>query len=248
MLGAIGFVLQWYVSLVYIAAIVGALVSFWIYYDADRKGLLRPPAFVIAICGTLAVIPSLLIALFPSIAPNISLEMLTALCYVGVAGAVAVVFGAIMYASGGGQQAIPMSQYPMAPTVRTEPVQAPPPVEPLPTGGPRVAPVDRTRLMHEQAPAAGWLVAKSGSRAGHSVPLSRGSTTIGRSSRCNQIVEDPSVSGEHCRIIFENGQFVIYDLASLNGTFVNGRKVQRQMLMDGDRIRLANSEFVFKKA
>lgn len=235
---------QWYGGLIYVALLLAAIVCLWIYYDANRKGLQPGTAFAVAVVCAVAIVPSFVWSLLSALQKIMSLQTGVTLAWIGIIGAVGVIVAALMYLTGAGQQQMP--PIPISPTVPIPPAQ--PPIEPLPTGRPRVAPVERTRLMHEQAPAAGWLVAKSGPRAGQSLPLSRGSTTIGRSTRCNQIVEDPSVSGEHCRIIFENGQFVIYDLASLNGTYVNGHKVQRQMLMDGDRIRLANSEFVFKKA
>jgi pSer/pThr/pTyr-binding forkhead associated (FHA) protein len=97
------------------------------------------------------------------------------------------------------------------------------------------------------APAA-WLVLKTGGQAGRQLSLKRGNNTIGRSHECDVVVEEGTVSGEHARIRFENGQFVIYDLASLNGTFVNGRRTQRQLLMDNDEIRLGQLRLVFKKA
>ena len=125
----------------------------------------------------------------------------------------------------------------------TERAAPPPPSAPPPT--PRIEP---TRRVEERAPAMAWLVIKSGSRPGQQFGLTRGRNTIGRDgTRCDIVLDDGAVSAEHARINFENGQFVIYDLASLNGTFVNRQRVQRQLLMDGDLIRLGNTTLVFKK-
>ncbi len=128
----------------------------------------------------------------------------------------------------------------------TPPEPTPPPVQ-LPTA--RAAPrIEPTRLVEERPPAMAWLVVKSGARVGQQFGLIKGINTIGRDgSRCDIVLEDGAVSAEHARIRFENGQFVIYDLASLNGTFVNNRRVHRQILMDGDVIRLGNTTLVFKK-
>ena len=93
-----------------------------------------------------------------------------------------------------------------------------------------------------------WLVVKSGARAGKQFGLGRGRNTIGRDgSRCDIVLDDGAVSAQHAQVNFENGQFAIYDLASLNGTFVNQQKVQRQLLMDDDMVRIGNTTFVFKK-
>lgn len=125
----------------------------------------------------------------------------------------------------------------------TERAAPPPPSAPPPT--PRIEP---TRRVEERAPAMAWLVIKSGPRLGQQFGLTRGRNTIGRDgTRCDIVLDDGAVSAEHARINFENGQFVIYDLASLNGTFVNRQRVQRQLLMDGDLIRLGNTTLVFKK-
>ena len=54
------------------------------------------------------------------------------------------------------------------------------------------------------------------------------------------------ISRAHCRIAKENGQYVIADLQSANGTYVNGIKLlpnQSQQIKNGDIIRLANSDF-----
>jgi hypothetical protein len=125
------------------------------------------------------------------------------------------------------------------PTVR----EAPPPA----VSRPVVPPVDRTRPLQEPEPVAGWLVIRSGPRVNQQLKLRAGSNIVGRDGRKAQlVVEEPSVSGEHAKIRYENGVFVIYDLASTNGTYVNGHRVEKQRLMDNDLVRLGRMEFVFK--
>ena len=74
------------------------------------------------------------------------------------------------------------------------------------------------------------LPAQSRTACGSSAP-----TSLGRA-KVNDIVlnEDVAVSSEHCRIRPEDGKFVLHDLKSTNGTFVNDRKVTRQPLTEGD--------------
>lgn len=93
-----------------------------------------------------------------------------------------------------------------------------------------------------------WLVAVSGPTKGR-FGLQKGRNTIGRDpSSCQIIVDDPTVSGQHACLIFQGGRFVIHDLASLNGTFVNGQRVDRQMLLDGDKVKIGSTLFIYKQA
>jgi pSer/pThr/pTyr-binding forkhead associated (FHA) protein len=106
---------------------------------------------------------------------------------------------------------------------------------------------DKTQLVNEPSPAMAWLVVRQGAQANQQLQLRAGSNTVGRDGqRAELVVDDPSVSGEHARIRYENGAFVLYDLASTNGTFVNGRRIDKQRLMDGDQVRLGRLECVFK--
>lgn len=126
-----------------------------------------------------------------------------------------------------------------APTPTSMPVHA---------TGPSAPVIDPTRPLHEPEPVVGWLVVRSGTRANEQVKLRAGSNVVGRDGRKSQVlVDDPSVSSEHAKIRWENGVFVIYDLASTNGTFVNNRRIEKQRLMDGDSVRLGRMEFVFKQ-
>jgi len=72
-------------------------------------------------------------------------------------------------------------------------------------------------------------------------------TSLGRA-KVNDIVlnEDVAVSSEHCRIRPEDGKFVLHDLKSTNGTFVNDRKVTRQPLAEGDTIQVGETYLQFR--
>jgi len=105
-----------------------------------------------------------------------------------------------------------------------------------------------TEIMGLQPKAEAWLVVRSGARNGQTFPLKRGDNTVGRDpARAEITVDDATVSGEHARVRYEGGQFYLYDLASRNGTYINDRRVQRQLLMDSDVVRLGSLEMVFKK-
>jgi hypothetical protein len=63
---------------------------------------------------------------------------------------------------------------------------------------------------------------------------------IGRHYSCDIVLADPSVSRRHARVIFRDGGWIIQDLASTNGTMVNGAIVGRCALQPGDRLVLGN--------
>ncbi|MBX7236108.1 MAG: FHA domain-containing protein [Caldilineales bacterium] len=128
------------------------------------------------------------------------------------------------------------------------PPPTPPSVSSLPTASPAAPVIDATRPLQEPEPVLGWLVVQSGPRAGEQLKLRAGANVVGRDGRASQLlVEESSVSGEHAKIRWENGVFVIYDLASTNGTFVNDRRIEKQRLMDGDKVRMGRMEFTFKQ-
>ena len=70
--------------------------------------------------------------------------------------------------------------------------------------------------------------------------------TIGRAKANSLHFEDDNLSRHHCSIVFEENQFVVEDLSSGNGTFVNDRHIQKHALKSGDKIRVGDHEFQFK--
>jgi hypothetical protein len=68
---------------------------------------------------------------------------------------------------------------------------------------------------------------------------------LGRGSTCDFIVDDPTVSLQHARLVFRQGQWWLDDLASTNGTFLNGEPVQGGALVTHqDEIRLGQAGLV----
>jgi hypothetical protein len=63
---------------------------------------------------------------------------------------------------------------------------------------------------------------------------------VGRHPACDVVVADPSVSRRHAELTFRDGVWVLQDLASTNGTTVNGERVGRTTLHTGDVVELGN--------
>jgi hypothetical protein len=76
-------------------------------------------------------------------------------------------------------------------------------------------------------------------------PLTMPVVNIGRSPNNHLVIEDPRVSRNHAQLRLSQGQFVISDLDSTGGTFVNRRRIRQQVLKPGDVISLAGVPLVF---
>jgi pSer/pThr/pTyr-binding forkhead associated (FHA) protein len=73
-------------------------------------------------------------------------------------------------------------------------------------------------------------------------------TTIGRLPDNAVVIDSPAVSGHHACVFREGDHFVVEDLASTNGTFVNGKRVTRHVLQHGDTMRLGKHTILFETA
>lgn len=69
------------------------------------------------------------------------------------------------------------------------------------------------------------LVIRSGVEVGKEFPLEKNELIVGREQSNDITISDPEVSRRHARIFFQNGSYVVEDLGSTNGTFVNGQRL-----------------------
>ena len=72
-----------------------------------------------------------------------------------------------------------------------------------------------------------------------------GSHSVGRSSGNEVKVVEKAISRQHCRIDHDGERFWLVDCESHNGTYVNGRRVRRCELQDGDVIRVGHINLTF---
>ena len=73
--------------------------------------------------------------------------------------------------------------------------------------------------------------------------------TVGRAPRADFVVDAALVSRVHCRLTLnDTNQLALEDLDSTNGTFVNGRKVVKTVLKDGDTLTIGRVQFVVSSA
>jgi serine phosphatase RsbU (regulator of sigma subunit) len=78
------------------------------------------------------------------------------------------------------------------------------------------------------------------------LPVPGDKAVLGRHPDCDIVLDAAAVSRQHAQILSENGLFLIEDLHSRNGTFVNGQLIQgRHTLASGDRIKICDLSFLF---
>ena len=102
--------------------------------------------------------------------------------------------------------------------------------------------VERTMMLRLQP----RLIITRGTGEGQIFNLSGESAlSIGRAPTNDIPLNDTAVSGEHCRVRPEEGAFVLHDLKSTNGTFVNEKRVTRHRLSEGDVVRVGETQIQF---
>jgi hypothetical protein len=92
----------------------------------------------------------------------------------------------------------------------------------------------------------GWLIVKAGARVGQVHALGE-VTDLGRGAG-GIVIDDEKVSEQHARVrIDEDGQFVLWDLASTNGTFVNGEQIMAATpIVENDEVKVGTTVLVLK--
>jgi len=86
-----------------------------------------------------------------------------------------------------------------------------------------------------------YLVVMAGSNLGQMYKLDKVQLIIGRGDKAGLRLVDDGISRDHARIVNENGQMLLEDLGSTNGTYCNGTRVTRQALAEGDKILLGST-------
>jgi hypothetical protein len=112
--------------------------------------------------------------------------------------------------------------------------------------GALAAPMPTADDANTQIPPA-WLTLLQPSR-GEPMRLDRQTIRIGRHNTNDIIVNERRVSRFHAEIKYEHGQFMLYDLRSVNGVQVNGARATRPVpLQDRDIISVCGYEFIFQR-
>jgi FHA domain/zinc-ribbon domain len=89
------------------------------------------------------------------------------------------------------------------------------------------------------------VVRSGGGRAGEMFHPEGDQTTIGRSPDCGIFLDDVTVSRKHAVLVARDRAFFIEDQGSLNGTYVNRRRVESAQLEDGDELQIGKYRLTF---
>jgi hypothetical protein len=136
---------------------------------------------------------------------------------------------------------------------RAESAAAPP----APPGLPPLPPLSGLRAHATDTGAQDpSVVGRAGTRTSHVLVvdgpgtkhvLDQGSNVLGRGTEADIRLPDTGVSRKHADVQLHGGTVVVEDLGSTNGTLVNGRRIARQDLADGDVIRIGHSVLVYRQ-
>jgi FHA domain/zinc-ribbon domain len=89
------------------------------------------------------------------------------------------------------------------------------------------------------------VVRFGGGRAGESFRPAGARTRIGRSPECEIFLDDVTVSRNHAVLVERDGRFLVEDQGSLNGTFVNRRRIDSVVLANGDELQIGKYRLTF---
>lgn len=114
--------------------------------------------------------------------------------------------------------------------------------------------VNRTRdarMITENDPefvySKAWLVQKDGPEVGKKFPIFWEEVSLGRDEENSIVVKDEAVALKHAKIKEMKGAYYLFDLATDNGTFLNGNKLLRpKPLYDWDEIRIGRTQLIFR--
>jgi pSer/pThr/pTyr-binding forkhead associated (FHA) protein len=96
------------------------------------------------------------------------------------------------------------------------------------------------------AAESGALVIRSGGgRVGQSFPLQGERMTIGRSPEAGVFLDDVTVSRDHAVLVRRSGTWFLDDSGSLNGTYVNRRRIESHKLEEGDELQIGKYKLTY---
>ena len=105
---------------------------------------------------------------------------------------------------------------------------------------------DATDLLDEvRAEGPALVVRSGGGRTGEHFPLQGERITVGRQPECDIFLDDVTVSRRHALLKQVGGDFLIEDQGSLNGTFLNRRRIESAPLADGDEVQIGKYKLTF---
>jgi hypothetical protein len=253
---------SWYSWGVAIAFAITFVTTLWIFFDSQSNAFRASFWRWLSLLAAIVVIPSVILSFSPQLATGLPPSIIKVLAFLGILSTITALFSLLLYGLGVGVDTIseenapttsdsvsiftnPNDGFPTA--VNLTPTPTPPHgVQPTtkekPVASQHVPLTDsntiRIKNIRENELPLAWIVILNGPHAGYEHRLQR-ITDVGREQEHNDIaLEDRTISRQHARIRYEKGAYVLYDLASANGVFINGEQIRRRVLAHGDRIKI----------
>ncbi len=98
----------------------------------------------------------------------------------------------------------------------------------------------------KEGPFCGWLAITEGTLSGETFYLYEGRNIVGSSSLCDIQLLDEGIQPQHLSLRFSSGKWTLTDLDTDEGTYLNGKRIYRIELKDGDHIRIGKANLRIK--
>ena len=98
----------------------------------------------------------------------------------------------------------------------------------------------------KERPFFGWLAVLEGILQGEAFHLYEGRNMVGSSPPCGITIPDEGVQDQHLSIRISSNQWILTDFDTESGTFLNGKRIYRNELKDGDKIKIGKAVLQIK--
>ena len=105
--------------------------------------------------------------------------------------------------------------------------------------------LEAVELEEVVARGAALVIRAGGGRAGESFPIQGDRLTVGRRPDSDVFLDDVTVSRDHALIVRRGTDYFLDDCGSLNGTYVNRRRIDSHRLADGDELQIGKYKLAF---
>jgi hypothetical protein len=105
--------------------------------------------------------------------------------------------------------------------------------------------IEEIELREVAGRGAALVIRAGGARAGESFPLDGDRMTLGRRPDSDIFLDDITVSRDHAVLVRRGSDYFLDDCGSLNGTYVNRRRIESHHLTDGDELQIGKYKLAF---
>jgi hypothetical protein len=105
--------------------------------------------------------------------------------------------------------------------------------------------LEEVELEDVVARGAALVIRAGGGRSGESFPLEGERLTVGRRPDSDIFLDDVTVSRDHALLVRRGSDYYLDDCGSLNGTYVNRRRIESHRLTDGDELQIGKYKLAF---